>query len=165
MMPSYKHGTLPDNLLSGHEAVLDQNSNPPAARLPRGRDQVRFQYRIVDSGTVSPEYFILSPCSTKFLVSPKDCKSTWSRLRLVTGRPPPHLIHRYPPHFNMYQAWWQSGLMRKTRNLVPSGASVRIRPTSTLFLASLPWCLLFVLTSDLHKLVLKKTTQCSSSQL
>ena len=27
-------------------------------------------------------------------------------------------------------AWWQSGLMRKTRNLVPSGASVRIRPTS-----------------------------------
>ena len=29
-----------------------------------------------------------------------------------------------------YEAWWQSGLMRKTRNLVPSGASVRIRPTS-----------------------------------
>ena len=28
------------------------------------------------------------------------------------------------------KAWWQSGLMRKTRNLVPSGASVRIRPTS-----------------------------------
>ena len=27
-------------------------------------------------------------------------------------------------------ALWQSGLMRKTRNLVPSGASVRIRPTS-----------------------------------
>ena len=30
-------------------------------------------------------------------------------------------------------AWWQSGLMRKTRNLVPSGASVRIRPTSITF--------------------------------
>ncbi|KAI1656932.1 hypothetical protein F4813DRAFT_116763 [Daldinia decipiens] len=34
-------------------------------------------------------------------------------------------------------AWWQSGLMRKTRNLVPSGASVRIRPTSQQF----PFCM------------------------
>ena len=30
------------------------------------------------------------------------------------------------------EALWQSGLMRKTRNLVPSGASVRIRPMSNL---------------------------------
>ncbi|KAI1464100.1 uncharacterized protein F4812DRAFT_444607, partial [Daldinia caldariorum] len=36
-------------------------------------------------------------------------------------------IHR--PGYSS-KAWWQSGLMRKTRNLVPSGASVRIRPTS-----------------------------------
>ena len=28
------------------------------------------------------------------------------------------------------RAWWRSGLTRKTRNLVPSGAPVRIRPTS-----------------------------------
>ncbi|KAK4131555.1 hypothetical protein BT67DRAFT_444608 [Trichocladium antarcticum] len=38
-------------------------------------------------------------------------------------------------------AWWQSGLMRKTRNLVPSGASVQIRPTSELSL------LLFILSA------------------
>ena len=37
-----------------------------------------------------------------------------------------------PSHVNNQQAkaWWRSGLTRKTRNLVPSGASVRIRPTS-----------------------------------
>ena len=37
-----------------------------------------------------------------------------------------------PGHVNNQQskAWWRSGLTRKTRNLVPSGASVRIRPTS-----------------------------------
>jgi hypothetical protein len=40
-------------------------------------------------------------------------------------------------HVSSNQAWWQSGLMRKTRNLVPSGASVRIRPTS-IFFAILP---------------------------
>ncbi|KAI1485846.1 hypothetical protein F5X96DRAFT_291743 [Biscogniauxia mediterranea] len=41
--------------------------------------------------------------------------------------------------FSCYKpAQWQSGLMRKTRNLVPSGASVRIRPASSHILYSLP---------------------------
>ena len=47
---------------------------------------------------------------------------------------------------NGHTAWWQSGLMRKTRialgYLVPSGASVRIRPTSgSLFFVAVLFCL------------------------
>ncbi|KAK3296470.1 uncharacterized protein B0H64DRAFT_170825 [Chaetomium fimeti] len=70
--------------------------------------------------------------------SPKDSKSTQARKRdkAVSS----HAIDRRPPgcvewlrvfvHWTNLKAWWQSGLMRKTRNLVPSGASVRIRSTS-----------------------------------
>ena len=46
-----------------------------------------------------------------------------------------YLFHKFEEYDVIkYMAWWQSGLMRKTRNLVPSGASVRIRPTSFHFL-------------------------------
>ena len=46
------------------------------------------------------------------------------------------------------KAWWQSGLMRKTRNLVPSGASVRIRPTSISFLTFRVHFLIRIFTSN-----------------
>ncbi len=49
-----------------------------------------------------------------------------------TGRPIDRMKSEASSHVNNQQAkaWWRSGLTRKTRNLVPSGASVRIRPTS-----------------------------------
>ncbi|KAI0597380.1 hypothetical protein F4775DRAFT_560932 [Biscogniauxia sp. FL1348] len=63
----------------------------------------------------------------------------------------------------LIKAQWQSGLMRKTRNLVPSGASVRIRPASDCIFLFCSFfssrnCKLFVSmkTSTSEKIILRR---------
>ena len=54
-----------------------------------------------------------------------------SALIAVVRRQPTFNLDTDHAQHQLAKACWQSGLMRKTRNLVPSGASVRIRPKSS----------------------------------
>ncbi len=73
-----------------------------------------------------------APAHDRHHLSTHDFRAvTCTAMETVAASLPPSLrqiVARSQPH--QHEAWWQSGLMRKTRNLVPSGASVRIRPTS-----------------------------------
>lgn len=56
------------------------------------------------------------------------------RMEASSGIRPVNVLYTKSAQFEASSARWQSGLMRMTRNHVPSGAPVRIRLVSFLFL-------------------------------
>ena len=87
--------------------------------------------------------------SLQFLVTLQRNMHFSSRNHLASCTHAPRCL-THDPNFSMQLsstnhqlAWWRSGLTRKTRNLVPSGASVRIRPTSHDDHQTLLFCLVY----------------------